>query len=159
MELCWANLELSWVPTHPLGVPQLIISQPWVQMKTVQPSGWMHVEWYECSELICLMCAGPGFTAQPHKKICVILCCFFFQDMEKNHTIWVWLCAAILDLPQNPQWSSPTQQPCPNKLCTSRVSSFSLLALLPHAYPSSCLWLPPISQHRPHNRTQSHLPI
>lgn len=69
--------------------------------------------------------------------------------------------ADILALPKNPQWSSPIQQPCPNKLCTSRLFSLFLSASLPHSYPSSCfsLWLPPNSQPRPHNRAQSHLAI
>lgn len=96
--------------------------------------------------------------------VCVIICIKCVWEVYINPcgsmyvTLWMYECvclhtiyggkshcrisararADILALPKNPQWSSPIQQPCPNKLYTSRLFFHFLSASLPHSHPSSC---------------------
>lgn len=61
----------------------------------------------------------------------VSVCLYTIYGLKSHCSISVGACADILALPKNPQWSSPIQQPCPNKLCTSRLFSRFPLRLTP----------------------------
>lgn len=74
-------------------------------------------------------------------RVCMLFCeCVVVYCIWRKVTLQYFSRASadILALPKNPQWSSPIQQPCPNKLCTSRLFSLFLSASLPLSYPSSC---------------------
>lgn len=83
------------------------------------------------------MCKRTVCTEYPHEKILCDLKCMSVYLWAKNHdcSISAPVSSNVLDLPKNPQWSSPIQQHCPNKLCTSRLFCFSpLSALLPYSF-------------------------
>lgn len=68
-----------------------------------------------------------------------------FVGKKHNCSISAPASSNVLDLPKNPQWSSPIQQHCPNKLCTSRLFCSPPLSplcshtlFLPPAFPFHC---------------------
>lgn len=94
------------------------------------------------------MCKRTVCTEYPHEKILCDLKCMSVYLWAKKHNCSISAPASsnVLDLPKNPQWSSPIQQHCPNKLYTSRLFCFfprlsplcSRTLFLPPAFPFHC---------------------
>lgn len=137
MGLCWANLEPSCVP-HP-------------QMLSVSQSLWSHcleskgktcnLLTEEVCVIVCVKCMWKLYIYPCESMLfceCMRVCLCTVYRGKSHCSLSARACADILALPKNPQWSSPIQQPCPNKLCTSRLFSHFLCASLPHSYPFPC---------------------